>query len=365
MLSKLLKLDWILIIAVFLLLGIGLLSLYSISIADQERSGLSVFARQCIFAAAGIAVMFFFAFFDYHYLRSYSLAIYFSALALLALVLFWGSTVRGTVGWIGTGFFHIQPVEIAKLALIIFLASFISHKRAEWKEFGRIITSLVLAGGMIFLVLRQPDLGSAAILVGIWLGLVLISGARKKTFAVLIMAIVILVFVSWTYLADYQKTRVISLIHPESDPQGSGYNVIQSKVAIGSGGITGKGVGHGTQSQLNFIPEKHNDFIFAVVAEEWGLAGAFFVLFLFLVVFHRIKAIASRAPDNFSYLLVIGILVFYFLQVAINVGMSVGIVPVTGISLPFLSYGGSFLIVSLAALGILLNVGVQKESQRE
>lgn len=361
-LGTILKLDWILLVSVFLLLGIGLLSLYSISSANQEEETLSVFARQCIFAVAGIVIMSFFIFFDYHYLRSYSKAIYFMALSLLVLVLLWGSTVRGTVGWIGIGTFHIQPVEIAKLALVIFLASFISQKKMELGEVRRLIVSLILAGIMVILVLRQPDLGSAAILGGIWLGLVTICGIKKKLFIIVAAGIIILAFASWAHLADYQKARIVSFIQPESDPQGSGYNVIQSKIAIGSGGITGKGIGHGSQSQLNFIPERHNDFIFAVIAEEWGLLGALLVIFLFIVIFYRARIIACRASDNFGYLLAAGIMVFYFLQVIINIGMNVGIVPVAGISLPFLSYGGSFLIISLAALGILLNVGAKRES---
>ena len=364
MVSKLLKLDWILIISVFLLLGIGLLSLYSISSANQKEETLSIFTRQSVFAAMGILIMFFFIFFDYHYFLSYSKTIYFLALIFLAIVLFWGSTVRGTAGWIEIGILRIQPVEIAKLALVIFLASFISQKKLELGELGRIIISLILTGIMIFLVLRQPDLGSAAILGGIWLGLVTICGIKKKFLIVLAISILVLIFASWAYLADYQKARIVAFLQPESDPQGSGYNVIQSKIAIGSGGITGKGIGHGSQSQLNFIPERHNDFIFAVIAEEWGLFGALLVIFLFLVIFYRIKVIACQAPDNFGYLLAVGILVFYFLQVMINIGMNVGIVPVAGISLPFLSYGGSFLIISLAALGILLNISAKKETLR-
>lgn len=357
-----LKLDWILITAVFLLLGIGLLSLYSISSSRQEES-MSVFFRQCVFAAAGLTMMLFFMFFDYHYFRSYSKTIYFSALSLLTLVLLWGSTIRGTVGWIGTETFRVQPVEIAKLALVIFLASLISQKKMELGEAGMLVVSLIVAGLMIILVLRQPDLGSAAVLGGIWLGLAIVCGVKKKLFLIVAAGVIMLVFASWVHLADYQKARITSFIHPETDPQGSGYNVIQSKIAIGSGGITGKGIGHGTQSQLNFIPERHNDFIFAVIAEERGLFGALLVIFLFFVIFCRARIIALQAPDNFGYLLAAGILVFYFLQVMINVGMNIGIVPVAGISLPFLSYGGSFLIISLVSLGILLNIGAKGKSQ--
>ncbi|MCX6765648.1 MAG: rod shape-determining protein RodA [Candidatus Moranbacteria bacterium] len=365
MLNKLLKFDWILLISVLLLLGIGLLSLYSISATGQSNGGLNVFVRQCVFSALGAAVMLFFAFSDYHYLKSYSTAIYFAMLFLLAAVLFLGSTVRGTVGWIGLGPFHIQPVEIAKLSLIIFLASFISQKKMELGETGRLIASLILTAAMIFLVLRQPDLGSAMVLAGIWLGMILISGISKRTLVILILAGAILASSGWIYLGDYQKARVISLVSPESDPRGSGYNVIQSMVAVGSGGLIGKGIGHGSQSQLNFLPEKHTDFIFAVVSEELGLFGSWLVIFLFLVAFYRIKRIASRAPDNFGYLLASGILIMYFIQVLVNIGMNIGIIPVTGIPLPFLSYGGSFLLTAFAALGILLGISGRREYSEE
>lgn len=360
MLAKLLKLDWILLVSVFLLLGMGLLALYGISSADEKNASLSVFSRQCIFSVAGTVVMLFFAFSNYHYLKSYSVAIYFALIILLLAVLLWGSTVRGTVGWIGLGSFHIQPVEIAKLGLIVFLASFISRKKMELGEVGRLIASLVLTSIMIFIVLRQPDFGSAMVLFGIWFGMVLISGISKKLFFILTLASIILALVAWIGFADYQKARVLNLIKPEFDPQGSGYNVIQSMVAVGSGGLIGKGIGHGSQSQLNFLPEKHNDFIFAMVAEELGLLGSMIVIILFFIIFYRIKLIATRAPDNFGYLLAGGILIMYFIQVVVNIGMNVGIVPVTGIPLPFLSYGGSFLITVFIALGMLLNINAKK-----
>jgi rod shape determining protein RodA len=177
----------------------------------------------------------------------------------------------------------------------------------------------------------------------------------------LMLVISILTIMTWTSLSGYQKDRINNLVRPGIDPQGSGYNVIQSIVSVGSGGLIGRGMGHGSQSQLNFLPEKHNDFIFAVVAEELGLFGSMLVLFLFGVIFYRIKVIAVEAPDNFGYLLALGILIMFFIQLVVNVGMNIGIAPVTGISLPFLSYGGSFLVVVFAALGLLLNIHSKKE----
>jgi rod shape determining protein RodA len=360
--NKFLKIDWILLVSVFLLLGIGLLSLYSISLSEIRGENANVFLKQVVFVLLGIAVMVFFALSDYHYLRSYGTAIYFASLALLILVLIWGSTIRGTVGWIGIGSFHIQPVEIAKIALIVFLASFISQKKMELGEGVRLLVSFILTFMMIFLVLRQPDLGSAMVLIGIWVGMILVSGISKKLFAILAVSGIILICTTWIFLADYQKERILNFVKPGLDPQGSGYNVIQAQIAIGSGGVIGKGIGHGSQSQLNFLPEKHTDFIFAVISEELGLFGSLVVLVLFLVLFYRIKIVSLHAPDNFGYLLANGILLMFFIQLVVNIGMNIGIVPVTGISLPFLSYGGSFLMASFAAVGIILNINARRET---
>lgn len=357
MLKKLIKLDWILLICVFLLLGIGLISLYSISLFSVESGEkYGIFSRQIIYSVAGIAVMFFFASSNYHYLRTYGTFFYFATLVILILVLIWGLTVRGTSGWLGIGFLRLQPVEIAKLTLIIFLASFISQKKMEIGEGGRIIISLVLSSIMIGLVLCQPDFGSAMVLAGIWAGMMIVSGLSRKFFFALVAVIVLSSMVFWFFLAPYQKDRFLNLVHPEQDPQGSGYNVIQSMVAVGSGGIFGKGIGYGTQSQLNFLPEKHNDFIFASIMEELGLVGGMLLIFLFLLTLYRIRRIAAKAPDNFGFLLASGILIMFFLQIAVNIGMNIGLVPVAGLSLPLLSYGGSFLIIVFACLGIILNI---------
>jgi rod shape determining protein RodA len=364
MLKKILKFDWIMMFTVVFLIGVGLLSLYSISLGDSQQEGMDVFSKQLIFVVIGIGVLVFFACTDYHYLRSYCTAIYFFSLILLIAVLIWGSTVRGTVGWLEIGAFHIQPVEIAKLALIVFLASFIAQKKMELSEIFRFFASFVMTGIMVFLVLRQPDFGSAMVLAAIWAGMLLISGMSRKTFLILIAVIFIISSFTWMVLADYQKDRLVSLLKPEIDPQGSGYNLIQARVAVGSGGLTGKGIGHGSQSQLNFLPEKHNDFIFAVIAEELGLLGAIFVILLFAVLFFRMRVAALSAPDNFGYLLVTGILVMFFVQTLINIGMNIGLVPITGLSLPLLSYGGSFLLVTFACLGIVLSVWSRKETAR-
>jgi len=359
MLNKIFKLDWILIMAVVLLASVGLLVIYSLSIKESDFSS-NIFLKQLVFFTVGMGAMFFLAFVDYNYLRSYSRMIYFVAIFTLVVVLFFGITIRGTSGWISFGIFNIQPIEFSKLALIIFIAAFISKKKTEINETGRLFVSLILSGIMILLVMKQPDFGSAAVLMGIWLGMIIISSVNKKIFFILFFIGAMLLSVSWFFLADYQKERIMNFFNPELNIKGSGYNVAQSLIAIGSGGITGKGIGHGSQSQLNFLPEKHTDFIFAVITEELGLFGAFFILFLYGVIFYRMKKIVGYTVDNFGFLVVGGMMVYLFMQVAVNVGMNIGIVPVVGITLPFLSYGGSSMISFLIGIGIILNINQRR-----
>jgi rod shape determining protein RodA len=346
------KFDLVLIAATLLLLGVSLLVLYSLS----TISGVDYFLKQSIFAVLGLVTMVFTAFLDYRHIEKYSTALYFITLLVLFAVLLFGTTVRGTAGWLSLGVFQVQPVEIAKVTLIIFLASFISKKKSELGEWTRVIASLVLSTVLIFLVLKQPDLGSSLVLAAIWIGMILASGLRARHLFVLFLLGTTLISGSWFVLEDYQKDRINTFIHPESDPRGSGYNVLQAIVAVGSGGLSGKGIGHGSQSQLNFLPEKHTDFIFAVVAEELGLIGAFFVLSLYLVLLYRVKRIGDVASDNFGYLVTVGILVMFFSQIAINTGMNIGLFPVTGLPAPLLSYGGSSLLSTLFSVGLVLNV---------
>ena len=350
-------------LSILLLLGISMAVLYSISMSTASEGGLSIFWRQFIFILIGLFFMFVFSKINYQTLKLRSTPIYFLTLLILLAVLVFGRTIRGTAGWIEFGSFHVQPVEITKLSLIIFLASFISQKKMELEETGRLVASLILSSALILLVIKQPDFGSAMVLVGIWLGTTLVSGISRKKIIILLLSGAVVVFAGWFLLAPYQKDRVLSLIHPETtDPRGAGYNVIQAMIAVGSGGATGKGIGHGSQSQLNFLPEKHTDFIFASIAEELGLFGSLLVIGLYCLMFYRMRIIAINAPDNFTYLVVIGIMSMFFVQILENIGMNIGLMPVTGIPLPLLSYGGSSLIVVFASIGILNNIYSHKES---
>ncbi len=361
MLKIFLRIDWMLLFAALLLLCVSLLTLYSLS----SGGGTDYFLKQSVFAVIGLGIIFFVSTLDYRHIAKYSTALYFITLFALLSVLLFGATIRGTAGWLSFGVFQVQPVEIAKVTLIIFLASFISKKRSELGEWTRLIASLILSAVLILFVLRQPDLGSSLVLAAIWGGMILCSGLRWKHFLVLSLLGTILIAGGWYTLAPYQKDRINTFIHPESDRLGSGYNVLQAIVAVGSGGVFGKGVGHGSQSQLSFLPEKHTDFIFAVVAEELGLVGAFFVLLLYAILLYRIKCIGDVANDNFGYLLAIGILVMLFVHIAVNIGMNVGLLPVTGLPAPFLSYGGSSLLSVSLALGLLLSVYRRKRGAED
>lgn len=350
------KLDLVMISVATLILSVGLLSLYSIS----SSGGVNYFLKQLVFTFLGFGAMFFAASGDYRLLQRYSTTLYFVTAGVLLLVLLFGTTVNGTAGWLSFGIFQVQPVEVSKVTLIIFLASFISKKKSELGEWARVIASLVLTAILIFLVLRQPDLGSALVLAAIWGGMILSSGLRLKHFFVLALFGAALVSASWFALADYQKARIETFLHPESDPRGSGYNVLQAMVAVGSGGVSGKGLGYGSQSQLSFLPEKHTDFIFAVVSEELGLVGALFVIGLYGVLLYRIRRIGSLASDNFGYLLSLGIMIMIFTQVMVNIGMNIGLLPVTGIPAPLLSYGGSSFLSVCFSLGLLLSIYARK-----
>jgi rod shape determining protein RodA len=360
--NKLFKLDWILLLSILFLLALGLVSLYSVSF-QGAIGDFTNFKKQLISAVLGLGLMFFFSSYDYRILNSISTKLYFAGLIILLAVILWGSTIRGTTGWIGFGSFHIQPVEIAKLIMIIFLASFLSKKKDQLGLATRTFVSVILVFLPVFLILKQPDLGSAMIIIGFWVVMLVLSDVNKKNLAVLALLGVVAVTSAQFFLKDYQKERIVNFIRPENDPQGSGYNVLQSIIAVGSGGVFGKGLGHGSQSQLNFLPEKHTDFIFAVVAEELGLFGAVIVFVLFGVVFWRMREIARYSRDNFGCLLVVGISSMLFFQFLINIGMNIGVMPVAGVPLPFLSYGGSSLVVVLASIGIVQSVYIHHRFQ--
>ena len=358
--NKFFKLDWVLIFSVMLLLVVGLLVIYSISF-DGSVLNATHLKTQIAAIIIGFALMFFLAFLDYRKLDSYSTKLYFLMLFLLVVVLVVGKTVNGNTGWLGFSYFNIQPVELAKLVMIIFLASFLSKKRTQLSLVVRIVASVVLIFLPIFLIMKQPDLGSAVIILASWGILLSTSGITKKNLLILLILGGLVVSPGWFFMKNYQKDRIMNFLEPSRDPNGSGYNVIQATIAVGSGQLFGKGLGHGSQSQLNFLPEKHTDFIFSVIAEELGFFGATAILVLFSIIFWRMKETANKARDNFGYLFVIGTMAMIFFQLLINAGMNMGVMPVAGITLPFLSYGGSSMVTLLAAIGIVQSVYLRRK----
>jgi rod shape determining protein RodA len=357
--KNILRIDWVLLMAALFLVGLSLAVLYPISYLGNSASGgdNGHFQRQVIFAVFGAVIFFVFSFSDYRIFRSVSSPSFLAGILLLIAVLLFGKIVNGTSGWISLGFFNFQPVELFKLVIAVVLAKYFSLNAKTIRESRHIFISSVPVMISVVLVLAQPDLGSALVIVGAWAGALLLSGVKKNYLAALILVGIAASVFSWHFLLrDYQKERINVLISPAEDPRGAGYNVLQSTVAVGSGGLWGKGLGHGSQSQLNFLPEKHTDFIFAVIAEELGFAGVMFTLAVLGVIMTRLFVIARDSRDNFGKLLVGIISVVIFIQIIINIGMNIGIAPVAGIPLPFLSYGGSSLVVTFMMLGIAESV---------
>ncbi|NQT50260.1 rod shape-determining protein RodA [Candidatus Kuenenbacteria bacterium] len=354
------KFDWVLCIAVVLLFCLGLAAIYSVSL-NLPGENFNNFNKQVVFGVIGAVFLLIFGLSNYSGLWVYSRVIFVAMVVFLILVLFFGSVVRGTKGWFLIGGLGIQPVELAKIVLIILLAKFFSNRFQQFHISKHIIVSLFMTLSLVFFVMLQPDLGSSIILLGIWFILLMLTGINKKYIVFLLVIFLIIATIGWSFfLKDYQKERIMVFANPQSDPLGSGYNVSQSIIAIGSGKFLGRGLGFGSQSQLKFIPETQTDFIFAVIAEELGLIGVALVLGLWSVIFYRLILIAKKARDDFGLFLVLGIIALLFLHLFINIGMNIGVMPVMGISLPFLSYGGSFLIVCAILIGIAESVAVRK-----
>lgn len=354
--------DWILYLITLLLVATGLSVIYSITYA-QEATKNFVF-HQSLFAFFGILFMLLLTILDYRVLKiaSYYLFGFFLILLLLIFTPL-GKTIYGATRWINLGFFQFQPSEFFKLILIIFVATILDLKNFSKKHFFLLLFLIFLP---IILTILQPDFGSALVLFVVSLVMIFSSGLPKRYLLWLgaFTSILIIMFsLSLTemrpfthLLKDYQKERILTFFNPKRDPFGSGYNVSQSTIAIGSGGLFGRGLGYGPQSQLNFVPSKESDFIFSVAAEAFGFLGAGILITLFLLLFLRILRIAQKAKDNFGTLLAYGILTYFIFETLVNIGMNMGIMPVTGIPLPLISYGGSSLFTSLGAIGICQSI---------
>lgn len=339
------SLNWPLTICILLLLSIGVLVIFS---SSQQLA-----TQQLLFAVVGIVMFILLSGFDYRALEGLAKPAMFLVLALLIVVFIIGFETRGSLRWIPLGFFNIQPSEFAKPILILFLAFFWSKNIPNWKN---ILKSLLWTLPILFLIFRQPDLGTTLTIASIWFIMLFASRISFKKIVVILLTVALIIPVGWFGLHDYQKQRIFTFLSPGADPLGQGYNIIQSTIAVGSGHIFGRGLGRGTQSRLQFLPEYRTDFIFAAMAEELGFLGSILIIsiYLFLVVY--CFRIAMGITDYFGSLIAIGVAGMILFQSVVNVGMNIGLLPVTGITLPLLSYGGSSLIATLISLGLVASV---------
>ena len=351
--------------AVFLLMFLGLLSLYSLS----GVSASPFFRRQIFWAAVGLVFFFFFSVADFRIFRISSVIVflfYVVSVVLLGAVILARIKIRGAASWLVLGGFTVQPVEIAKLSLIILLAKFFSKRHIEIYRVAHLAASGLYMAVPAILVLLQPNLGSAIVLVSIWVAVVLFSGMKLRHFVLLLLIASMVAWGGWHFvLRPYQQRRVTSFLDPYADPKGGGYQMIQSMVAVGSGRIWGKGLGYGSQSHLHFLPEPETDFIFATYAEEWGFVGSAVLFAALLLLLWRIVRVGAIARDNFSRLYSIGFAALIFSQSFIHIGMNMGVLPITGITLPFVSYGGSSLVIMLSGVGILQNIRINARREVE
>lgn len=343
--------DWILFGATIPILCAGLVTMSSFSGANY------FFGRQIVWIVISIALFFFSANVDWRFLRRTPVVVYLylGAIFVLMTLFVFGSVFKGAQSWFSLGFFAVQPVDLVKFILVITLAKYFSRRHIEIAYFRHILISGLYTLLLFLAVVLQPDFGSAIIIFLIWFIMVLVSGIAPKHLALVLGVGAASFIFLWLFVFQpYQKDRILTFLDPTRDIRGSGYNAFQSMVAVGSGELTGKGVGYGTQSRLAFLPEYETDFIFAAFAEEWGFVGTMLLLIFYGLVIWRILAIATRGSTNFELFFGVGVAVIIFSHFLVNVGMNIGLLPVTGVTLPFMSYGGSHLIAEFLALGVVV-----------
>jgi rod shape determining protein RodA len=351
--------DWTLIVVSSLLVIIGLVSIYSSSDTDfsnlYKQGGFFVFSLLCMFLVS---------FIDNRTIRenpSIILTLYFLCILALIGVFFFATEIRGIKSWYNIGIFSFNPIELTKIVLILILAKYFSKRHVELYKIKHIILSGIYAFIPSVLIFMQPEFGSVLIIVIIWVGVLLVSGIRIRDFILLCLAFLVVFAGLWSFmLKDYQRQRVLNFIAPQSDPLGEGWSQNQAMISIGSGGLIGKGINNGSQTQYGFLPEPQTDFIFSAIGEEMGLLGLSAIFALFGLLYWRILKIALNANSNFTRLFATGLALSIFIQMVINIGMNVGLLPVIGIPLPMISYGGSNLLFTFIALGLLQNMKVNE-----
>lgn len=356
------NLDFMLIGVTALLVLISLVIIGSATHINNPSEDRYWFVqRQGLFAVANILIVFVMLNFDYKSLARVSGFLYILNLVMLLAVMFVGHSALGAQRWIQLGPISLQPSEFSKIIMIISLAQILDKRAGKLNSFKEIIPVFIYVGIPFILVLKQPDLGTSLVFLAILFGMIFVAGVSLRHLAAIAGVGMALLPIFWHFLKDYQKKRLTVFIDPNVDPLGSGYHIIQSKIAIGSGMLFGKGLFNGTQSQLNFLPENHTDFIFAVIGEELGFIGASLILLIYLILLYRGIKISGEARDNFGTLLAAGITSMMAFHLLVNVGMTAGIMPVTGIPLPLMSYGVSALTTNLISIGILLNIYMRRQ----
>ncbi|MFH1426690.1 MAG: FtsW/RodA/SpoVE family cell cycle protein [Candidatus Kerfeldbacteria bacterium] len=350
--------DWWIIAPILFLICIGLVMQYSIG-TNLEISTLSPFFDQLTYVAIGVAAFVIFSFIDHRTIKGHAAIYFLFASALLVGVLIFGVTIKGTTGWFVLAGYSLQPVEIAKILFILFIAAYFERSPEQMSTYRYFIISGISASVLVGLVVLQPDLGSALILFVLWFSFAILLRAPKLGLvAVAVMAVGIFL-VGWFFLfEDYQKDRLSTFINPEADPMGTGYNITQSIVAIGSGSFWGRGLGLGTQSQLHFLPEVTSDFIFAAIAEELGFISVLGILGSIGMILFRLWVYMSRTKDMYVFLFCFGVFVYFLSQSFLVLGMNMGLLPVTGVPLPLVSAGGTSMVITLLAFGIVHRMGL-------
>lgn len=328
-----------------LLLSTSILAIYS--------SSKELAFQQLIFGIAGFLLFFFISSVNFQIFRPLVRPIYILITILLALVVIIGVESRGATRWIPLGFFNVQPSEFAKPALILFLADYWSKNLPSWRS---ILISILYSAIPGVLIFKQPDLGTTLTIMIIWLGILLMTKIEFKKLLILAIIAITVIPITWFLLQDYQKQRILSFISPLSDPLGQGYNAIQSTIAVGSGELSGRGLGYGTQSRLQFLPEYRTDFIFAAISEEFGFLGSAIILLIYFILIGYCIRVARGSGSQFGFLISVGVALMLLFQTAVNVGMNLGLLPITGITLPLISYGGSSLISTMLCLGFVSSV---------
>lgn len=354
--------DLPLVLSTFCILILSLVMISSAThVTGNDAKSFMYVERQGIFTIIDICLVIFLLNFDYKTLAGHGHKLYILNLIMLIAVIVAGHSALGAQRWISIGPVNVQPSEFSKLIMIISMAALLKNKVGKLNTWRDLIPIAVYIGIPFILVLKQPDLGTSLVFIAIFFGMVFAAGVRLHLLFGIFAAGLLMMPIMWNFLKDYQKMRLMVFLDPNVDPLGSGYHIIQSKIAIGSGMLWGKGLFEGTQSQLNFLPENHTDFIFAVVGEELGFIGAAVLLLLYLIILWRGIVIALKANDIFGRFLAVGVTSMFAFHILVNVGMTTGIMPVTGIPLPFMSYGVSSLTTNFLAVGLLLNIKLREQ----